>query len=35
MMGGGEVIKKGWLIKSPPLDGGGIKVRKLCDGAMS
>jgi len=25
-MGGGEVLKKGWLIKSPPLEGGGIKV---------
>ena len=25
-MGGGEVIKKGWLIKSPPLDSGGMKV---------
>ena len=25
-MGGGEVLKRGWLIKSPPLEGGGIKV---------
>lgn len=25
-MGGGEILKKGWLIKSPPLEGGGIKV---------
>ena len=25
-MGGGEVLRKGWLIKSPPLDSGGIKV---------
>lgn len=25
-MGGGEVIKKGWLVKSPPLEGGGIKA---------
>ncbi len=25
-MGGGEVIKRGWLVKSPPLEGGGIKV---------
>lgn len=24
-MGGGEVLRKGWLIKSPPLDTGGIK----------
>jgi len=24
-MGGGEILKKGWLIKSPPLEGGGIK----------
>lgn len=28
-MGGGEILKKGWLIKSPPLEGGGIKV-SLC-----
>ncbi len=38
-MGGGEVIKKGWLIKSPPLDGGGgiKKVRRLiqCGGTQS
>jgi len=25
-MGGGEVVKKGYLIKSPPLDGKGMKV---------
>lgn len=27
VMGGGEVLKKGWLIKSPPLEGSGLKVR--------
>lgn len=26
-MGGGEILKKGWLIKSPPLDGSSIKVK--------
>ena len=25
-MGGGEILKKGWLIKSPPLEGSGLKV---------
>ncbi len=30
-MGGGEVLKKGWLIKSPPLESGGMKVRKFYD----
>ena len=25
-MGGGEILKKGWLVKSPPLEGGGMKV---------
>ena len=25
-MGGGEILKKGFLIKSPPLEGSGIKV---------
>ena len=30
-MGGGEVLKKGWLVKSPPLEGGGMKVDvRLC-----
>ena len=24
-MGGGEILKKGWLVKSPPLEGGGMK----------
>lgn len=25
-MGGGELIKKGWLVKSPPLETSGMKV---------
>ena len=28
-MGGGEVLKKGSLIKSPPLDGGALKVLNI------
>ena len=31
VMGGGEVIKRGWLVKSPPLEGGGIKVQYLAN----
>ena len=26
-MGGGKVVKEGYLIKSPPLGGKGVKVR--------
>lgn len=28
-MGGGEILKKGLLIKSPPLDSGALKVSVL------
>ena len=34
-MGGGEVLKKGVLIKSPPLDTGALKVNNiLCVACM-
>lgn len=29
-MGGGTVVKEGYLIKSPPLNSKGVKVSRSC-----